>query len=104
MRRFAYRTDGFVALRGGPGGGRATTKLLNHSGRQLLLNYVVADGGSLMLEALDSAGKTIGRSKPLSGDAVDATVDWALEPTLKGESVRLRFSIKNADVYSLRFD
>ncbi|MFT5853808.1 MAG: hypothetical protein ACI8XO_001049, partial [Verrucomicrobiales bacterium] len=50
VRRFVYRTDGFVALRAGAEGGQVTTRLLEYSGKKLLLNYVVRQGGTLSLE------------------------------------------------------
>jgi len=104
VRRFVYRLDGFVALRGGADGGQATTKPLRFEGDQLLLNYVVNSGGALTIEALDHAGKVIGESKPLSGDAVDHAVTWKQKPDLSTGIIQLRFKLKNADVYSLRFD
>lgn len=103
VRRFAYRVDGFVALRGGADGGQMTTKLLQFKGRELLLNYVVKPGGSLTVDALDKAGNVIGKSKPLGGDAVDAPVNWTQQPDLSTGNIQLRFNVKNADVYSLRF-
>jgi hypothetical protein len=103
VRRFAYRVDGFVALRGGADGGQMTTKPLQFKGQQLLLNYVVNSGGTLTIEALDTTGRVIGKSEPLSGDAVDAPVSWTQQPDLSNGAARLRFHMKNADVYSLRF-
>ncbi len=104
VRRFAYRVDGFVALRAGAAGGQMTTKPLQFTGQQLLLNYVVNPGGTLTIEALDKTGKVIGKSKPLSGDAVDAPVSWNQKPDLSNGNIQLRFNVKNADVYSLRFE
>ena len=104
VRRFAYRVDGFVALRGGANGGKVTTKPLRYKGRRLLLNYVVREGGSMMLDVLNESGQVIGRSKPLSGDAIDTSVVWELAPRLSQGVVQLRFTLNNADVFSLRFD
>lgn len=104
VRRFVYRVDGFVALRGGDDGGQVTTKPLRYKGEKLLLNYVVQTGGALGIEVLNEAGDVIGKSKPLSGDAVDAAVAWEEAPKLGQGTVQLRFTLKNADVYSLRFD
>ncbi len=104
VRRFVYRVDGFVALRGGDDGGKVTTKPLEYKGKRLLLNYVVRKEGELSIEVLDDAGKVIGKSKPLVGDAVDSAIDWEQNPTLSQGVVRLQLSLKNADVYSLRFD
>ena len=104
LRRFVYRVDGFVALRGGEKGGSVTTKPLIHAGRQLLMNYVVRDGGSLTVEALDKSGAVVGKSKLLTGDAVDAVVAWVQDPKLGGSAVQLRFALKGADVFSIRFE
>lgn len=104
VRRFVYRVDGFVAIRGGEDGGQMTTKLLQYKGRRLLLNYVVRSGGTLSIEALDEQGGVIGKSQPLSGDAVDGTVAWAQDPKLREGVVQLRFTLKDADVFSIRFD
>ena len=104
VRRFVYRVDGFVALRGGSNGGEVTTKLLRYQGQRLLLNYVVREGGSMTLDVLNKSGKAIGKSKPLSGDAVDMPVVWDVDPRLSQGIIRLRFNLKNADVFSFRFE
>jgi hypothetical protein len=104
VRRFVYRVDGFVALRGGADGGQVTTKRLSFKGSELLLNYVVNTGGSLTVEMLNDSGEVIGKSKALTGEAVDAPVPWEQKPELKTGVVQLRFTLKNSDVYSLRFE
>jgi hypothetical protein len=104
VRRFVYRVDGFVALRGGTNGGKATTKLLSFKGQNLLLNYVVNAGGSLIVEALNDIGDVIGKSKGLTGEAVDAPTVWEKKPDLAAGIIQLRFIFKNADVYSMRFE
>lgn len=80
-----------------------TTRPLQFKGQQLLLNYVVNPGGTLTVEAFDKTGNVIGKSKPLSGDAVDAPISWSQKPDLSTGNIQLRFNVKNADVYSLRF-
>ena len=104
LRRFVYRTDGFVAVKAGAKGGTLTTRPLKHTGGQLVLNYRTLDGGSLMVEALDRSGKVIGRSRALTGDAVDAAVPWDQPPPEQDAGiVRLRFRMQNAELYSVRF-
>lgn len=103
MRRFVYRVDGFVALRGGAKSGTVTTKAIKFDGDKLVLNYRANAGGSLIVEAIDANNKVIGRSKSLTGDQVASVVDWQQAPDLSGGVVRLRFQLKNADVFSLRF-
>ncbi len=104
VRRFVYRVDGFVALRGGADGGQMTTKPLQYKGQKLLLNYVVRTGGKLTIEALNPAGEVIGKSQSLTGDVVDAPVVWEQDPKFNEGIVQLRFEIKDADVFSLRFE
>jgi hypothetical protein len=104
VRRFVYRVDGFVALRGGTHGGTVTTKPLRFEGRRLLLNYDVRPGGAVAIEVLNESAEVTGKSKPFTGDAVDAPVDWEQAPDFTQGVVQLRFSIKNADVFSLRFN
>ncbi|QDS91568.1 hypothetical protein FF011L_02980 [Roseimaritima multifibrata] len=103
VRRFVYRVDGFVALRGGTDGGAVTTKPLRFTGERLLLNYVVRPGGTLTVEVLGESGEVTGKSKPLTGDAVDAPIAWEQAPDWTLGVAQLRFTMKNADVYSLRF-
>lgn len=103
VRLFTYRTDGFVALRGGSQGGTVTTKPLKTSGTKLQLNYVVQDGGKLTVEALDGNGNVIGTSQPLTGDAVDGKVAWKQQPNFSDGPVALRFHLTNADVYAVQF-
>lgn len=104
LRRFVYRVDGFVALRGGSAGGRVTTKPLSYSGERLLLNYVVKAGGELTIEVLNATGEVIGKSKMLSGDNVDSPVEWDLKPEFGTGDIQLRFALKNADLYSFQFE
>ncbi|MEQ9409047.1 MAG: hypothetical protein RIK87_15025 [Fuerstiella sp.] len=103
LRRFVYRVDGFVALRGGADGGQVITKLLTGTKNRLLLNYLVRSGGTITVDVLNSQGNVVGRSKPLTGDAIDQEVVWEQKPELGQKPVQLRFTLKNADVYSLRF-
>lgn len=104
VRRFVYRVDGFVAMRADADGGTVTTKPLRFEGQQLLLNYVVRPGGELTVEVLDQSGKVMGNSKSITGDAVDSPVAWDSPPDFGKGLVRLRFSMKNADIFSFRFE
>jgi len=101
--RFVYRVDGFVALRGGPGGGEVLTMPLRFTGRELLVNYAVRKGGSLAVEVLSESGKVEGRSKSFTGDGIDQTIAWKTKPDLRQGVVQLNFKIKKADVFSIRF-
>lgn len=104
VRRFVYRVDGFVALRGSTAGGQVVTRRLRSTGRRLFLNHLVRPGGTLTVEALDDAGTVVGKSAPLSGSGVDAPVEWERDPGLGGGVFRLRFTVKDADLYSLKIE
>lgn len=103
LRRFVYRVDGFAALTAGNAGGRMLTRLLRGSASDLILNRAVQKDGELLVEVLNQAGEVIGKSVPLTGDAVAAAVDWQHVPDIGDSSIRLRFTMRNASVYSLRF-
>jgi len=102
LRRFVYRTDGFVALRGGAEGGTVTTVPLRSRGNRLVLNYVVRSGGRLAVSVLGEGGEVVGQAEVGPGDAIASAVAWENEPDLSGP-FRLRFFLRNADLYSYRF-
>ncbi len=113
VRRFEYRKDGFVSVRGGAKGGDLLTRalVLGNLAERLVLNYQTHDGGSLRvgLESMDGEpipGYGVKDCSPLQGDSIRANVNWSGGPdisTLKGKTVRLRFQLEKADVYSLQF-
>ena len=106
VRRFAYRTDGFVSLSADQEIGTATTKPITFSGRRFLLNYRSQDDGYVRVEiqSARSSKKAI-RSKRLSGNAISEVVFAADElRAFASEPVRLRFELKSADVFSYQFE
>jgi len=111
VRRFTFRTDGFVSLQAGANVGEMITKPLRFSGRELCVNYLTSAGGSLRLELQDEAGKplpgfALGDCKALGGDSIEQKITWAkgsAGATLAGQTVRLRFVMQNADLYALQF-
>lgn len=116
LRRFTYRKDGFVSMRGEPQGGVVETKLITFSGNKLILNYKTKakhfryDGGSVQVEIIDAGGYPIeGFAQPdcnrMQGDSIEQEVVWknAKVGTLSGTPVRLRFYLKHADLFSFQF-
>ena len=108
VRRFAYRVDGFVSVQAGNEGGFLETKPLTFSGKQLELNGVTRDGGSIVVTLEDAQGRPIKglSSKPIRGDFIDHVVRWNSGSdvgSLSGKVVKLRFQLKNADLYSIQF-
>ena len=100
VRRFVYRVDGFAALHAGDQQGQVTTKPLKFAGKELHMNYVVQAGGMLQVEVLDDTDKVLAKES-LTGDHIDETLSW--KSTSNSGVVTLRFTMKNADVYSFKF-
>lgn len=111
FRRFTLRTDGFASVHAGADQGEMTTHPIRFTGKKLSLNYSTSAGGSLRLEIQDPEGNPIpgfalSDCKPLVGDSIDQKVSWikGSDPgSLSGKSVRLRFVLQEADLYSLQF-
>ncbi|MEM7474562.1 MAG: neutral/alkaline non-lysosomal ceramidase N-terminal domain-containing protein [Planctomycetota bacterium] len=102
LRRFVYRTDGFVALRANQQGAM-TTRPLKYNGGNLRLNYKTRDTGTLVVEVLDQSGKVVGVSKKMSGDSIDELVQWESPFSKQTTVLRLRFQMEDVDLFSLQF-
>ena len=111
IRRFSLRTDGFVSMRAGYSGGEFTTQPLIFEGSELELNYSTSAAGALKVEVQDADGRPhIGLKEAacteMFGDEIDRLVRWESDAglgTLAGSPVKLRFTLKDADVYAFRF-
>ncbi len=107
LRRFVYRMDGFVAL---SGSGEVLTKPFTFIGDSMKLNYKCSEGGFIQVELCDQSGQPIeglaGNDCQLTGDATNQNVSWMSGQTLgklSGTPVRLRFILKNAELFALQF-
>jgi hypothetical protein len=111
LRRYTYRLDGFVSVQADLTGGEMTTRPIRFSGSRLVLNYSTSAAGSIRVEIQDEAGKPIpgyalDDCRELFGDSVEQAVSWNRTNglgALSGATVRLRFLLKDADLYSIRF-
>ncbi len=112
IRRYALRPDGFVSVKGGYGGGEFTTPPLVFAGNQLELNYSTSAVGSVEVEIQDVDGKPLpgfGREafSERYGDEIEGVMAWDGGEDLRslaGEAVRLRFFLKDADLYAFKFN
>jgi hypothetical protein len=108
VRRFTFRTDGFVSVHASAGA-ELLTKPLQFTGKTLELNCCA--GGSVRVEIQDVAGNPLpsflaSDCQPITGDQIACTVTWksgADLGSLAGKPVRLRFILENADLYALQF-
>jgi hypothetical protein len=111
LRRFTYRRDGLVALSAGAEGGEMVTRPIKFQGKTLVLNYRTGAGGSIGVELQDSEGKPIPPfttdAALLQGDKLDAKVSWGNPADLSrlaDTPVRLRFVLKDAELFAFHFE
>lgn len=112
LRRYTLRLDGFVSLSAPMTGGECVTKPLAFSGNRLHLNFATSAAGSVRIEfqqpdGTSAPGFSLADCHELFGDTVDREVTWnggADVSSLSGKPVRLRFELKDADLYSFQFE
>jgi len=111
LRRYSLRLDGFASVRADYDGGELLTKPMIFDGSQLSINFSTSAAGGIKVEIQDEAGKAIpgfslADSQEQIGNEVNRIVSWKGGNDLKslsGKPVRLRFVMKDADLYSLQF-
>lgn len=112
LRRFSYRQDGFIALSSGAQGGTFVSKPVTFTGTQLVLNGATREAGEIRVEVQQADGTsipglTLTDCQPVQGDHLAAVVNWSNAgeklAKLAGQPVRLRFQLRNADLYSFQF-
>lgn len=111
LRRGSLRTDGFVSIHADYSGGELLTKPLTFEGRELVLNYSTSAVGSVQVELQNAAGEpvagfTLDECPEIFGDEIEHVVAWkggSDVSALAGQPIRLRFVMRDADLYSLRF-
>ena len=111
LRRMTLRIDGFVSVNAPYAGGEMITKPLVFAGKHLVMNYSTSGAGTVRVEIQDAAGKPIpgyalADCPEIYGDAIAEAVRWKGGndvAKLAGKPVRLRFVMKDADLYSIRF-
>ena len=72
----------------------------------LELNYSTSAAGSIRVEIRDKDGKVLVESEDLIGDEIDGAVGWENNADISkfsGRPVRLKFIMKDADLYSMKF-
>jgi hypothetical protein len=112
LRRYTLRLDGFVSVNAPMSGGEIVTKPLTFTGNTLLLNFSTSAAGDIKVEILDEKGQpipgyTIDDCSDVFGDTVSRPVHWKDKGTdvaaLQGKKVKLRFVLRDADLYSMQF-
>lgn len=111
MRRAVLRPDGFVSLHAGGETGEVTTRPLRFGGTELELNLSTSAAGGVQVEIQDEQGQpvpgfTLADCPVIYCDRIAHVVSWkggSDLSSLAGQMVRLRFVMKDADLYSMRF-
>ena len=101
------RVDGFASIEGGIRTGELITRPLDFNGKGLTLN-LSCRGGSIVVELLDRHYQPIPEftaddAAPVTGDHLAAKVAWKKHQDLSalaGKTIRLKFHITSAGLYS----
>jgi hypothetical protein len=112
LQRYSLRIDGFTSIRSGYEPGEMITKLLTFTGSRLIINFSTSAAGYILVELLDSRNNVINDFSlnnciPVIGNEISRQVEWKPGSSLaklKDKPVRLRFMMKDADLYSIRFE
>jgi hypothetical protein len=111
LRRYTLRLDGFVSVAAPLAGGEVVTKPLLFTGERLRINFETSVAGSLQIEIQDAEGAAIpgfalAECPALFGNSTDYAVEWTSKAKLAGlvgRPIRLRFVLRDADLFAFRF-
>ena len=111
LRRYTLRIDGFVSVSASMNGGEMITKPIIFDGKELNLNFSSSAAGKILVEIQDLNGNTLenyslDECAPVFGDSIERKVTWEYGSDLSelsGKPVRIKFFIKDADLYSFSF-
>ena len=111
LRRFSLRLDGFASARAGYAEGELLTKPLRFRGARLFLNFASSAAGGLRVEIREPDGQPIPgfsleEADEQVGNEIERVVSWKGRKdvsSLADKPVRLRFVMKDVDLYALRF-
>ncbi len=111
LNRYSLRLDGFASVQAPYAGGELLTHPLKFSGNRLELNFSTSAAGSIRVEIQDAAGQPIrgfaaSDCVEIVGNEIERVIRWKSGADLSrvaGKTIRLRFVLKDADLYALRF-
>lgn len=106
------RQEGFASLAGDKQGADLITRPLRVAPGAMRLNAAVQVGGEIRVEVLDAAGSALdgygmGDCTPVRGDGVRLPVQWgdkAGDPAWSERDIKLRISLREAELFAFRFD
>ena len=112
LKRYTLRTDGFASIKAPYSGGSVTTKPFTFTGKILTLNFATSAPGYIKIEIRDKnntpiPGYTLKETPELIGNYTDHPASWKKGndvSALAGKPIRLHIKIKDANLYSLKFE
>lgn len=112
LRRYSMRIDGFSSVQVGYSSGYVLTKPLIFKGSKLILNYSTSAAGSVKVEFYDIKGEVIEsfseeNCQEIIGNQIERIVEWNGSSDLaelSGKAVSIKFILKDADLYSFKFE
>ena len=111
LERLTLRIDGFASVHADYKPGELVTKPFTFTGKQLTLNLSTSAAGGIKVEIQDANGQaipgfTLADCGELNTDDLARVVSWkngSDVSSLAGKPIRLRFHLKDADLYALQF-
>ena len=112
IRRYKLRIDGFVSVNAGYGAGFFRTKPFRFSGDSLFINFSTSAAGSIKIEIQDEYGIPLNGygledCNLIIGNEIKKIVSWKDNSNLDkitGKIVKLNFFLKDADLFSIKFE
>ena len=125
LDRYSLRIDGFTSIHASYAGGQMVTKPFRLQSpktltkinsakprvNQLLINFATSAAGSVRVEVQNTDGEALPGFRladciDIIGDEIARPVRWQTKDNLselRSKPIRLRFALKDADLYSLHF-
>jgi len=108
---YRLRMDGFASLHGPYAGCELVTRPLRFTGARIEVNLCTSAAGDLRVEIQDPGGRpiegyTLENAVEVRGNGTDFVVSWNAGSDvsrLAGKPVRLRFVLRDGDLYAYRF-
>jgi hypothetical protein len=111
LQRLTIRPDGFLSVNTPYAGGQLITRPLIFKGKHLEMNAATSAAGGIRVELQDADGNpipgyTLDESIEFFGDQLAHVARWKTGhdlSSLADQPVRLRITLKDADLFSIRF-
>lgn len=107
LSRYELRTDGFAHYAAGDIEGVFVTTPIIFDGTSLEINASTSAGGYVRVEMCQPFGKSLAESSEIIGDQVSRIIKWKSKTDIRsfaGHPIQLKFYLKDADLYSFKFN